>query len=447
MISRVRTGRLVLVLVTIAACAMPLSGRGAEVPDVDLPGAPAAAGGAIASDNVKFVMNIPDLVAVGARRIGDTLYVTTAQGIRIYDVSTGLPVLMGAADLPHLQNEDVDTNGKVLLVAADHFAGVNNTLYVFDVSNGHVPILASVIRNIPMAHTATCIQNCRYAWLGGGNGEIGVVDLTIPTAAKYLGDFRAPGSVHDVQVDAQGIAWVSSSGGLFAYKQSAYPMRPTLLAYGLYFHNHFIIHNSLRPYAKSWKPASTYGAPMQDGELTLVTEENWIGLKPNGVDLGNNECRDDGRFQTGQYRKVGTGWGQVNFLDDFHVGQGTQGEFTGSKQGRPVATCSAHYFGYSNRVAAVAWYEQGTRFLDVSKPTNIRQIGYYMPLNGMAWNAMYVGPYVYIFDATRGLDIVRLDTSAGNATRLAPFLNPLRSPDVTPDRRFGYACRIMGASV
>lgn len=415
------------------------------VPVPALPGAPAAAGGAVSSANVTFVANIPDVVAIGSKVVGNTLYVNTAQGVRIYDVSLGLPVPMGAIDIPHFQNEDIDTNGKILLVASDHFLGVNNSLYVFDVSNGHVPVLLGALRNLTMAHTATCIQDCKYAWLGGGGGRIGVVDLRNPSAITYMGSFPSFGSIHDVQVDAQGIAWVSSSAGLFGYKQSAYALRPTLVAYGVGWHNKFTIHNSLRPYAKSWKRATTYGSAIQPGELTLVTEENWLAPLETGQG-GNSACRDDGRFQTGAYRQyTWEPYGTVYTLDTFNVGQGTQGDLTGSRHGPPMLTCSSHYFGYKDYVAAVAWYEQGVRFLDVKDPRNIRQIGYWLPVRGAAWSAQFVKDYVYVFDAVRGMDILRF-TRSGSTSVMAPFLNPPLPGLSTPDQRFGYACRLIGGS-
>jgi len=41
--------------------------------------------------------------------------------------------------------------------------------------------------------------------------------------------------------------------------------------------------------------------------------------------------------------------------------------------------CSAHYFDERDGIVAQGWYQQGTRFLDVSDPTDIRQIGYFIP--------------------------------------------------------------------
>ena len=39
-----------------------------------------------------------------------------------------------------------------------------------------------------------------------------------------------------------------------------------------------------------------------------------------------------------------------------------------------AGVCSAHYFDQNNGLVAQGWYEEGTRFLDVSNPRHPRQI-------------------------------------------------------------------------
>ena len=46
---------------------------------------------------------------------------------------------------------------------------------------------------------------------------------------------------------------------------------------------------------------------------------------------------------------------------------------------RAQALCSAHYFDERGGLIAQGWYEQGTRFLDVTNPRDIRQVGYWIP--------------------------------------------------------------------
>ena len=50
-----------------------------------------------------------------------------------------------------------------------------------------------------------------------------------------------------------------------------------------------------------------------------------------------------------------------------------------NQTGRSPATgnCSAHWFDEDGGLLAQGWYDQGVRFLDISNPRNIRQVGYY----------------------------------------------------------------------
>jgi hypothetical protein len=120
-----------------------------------------------------------------------------------------------------------------------------------------------------------------------------------------------------------------------------------------------------------------------------------------------------------------------------------------------TANCSSHWFDYRNGVAAVGWYEQGVRFLDVRNPRNIRQIGYYLPADGSTWAAYWVpgtSGIVYTADAFRGIDILRIG-NAGDAAAPsidAPILDewfgevggPVGVPGFAPSTRFGWGCAI-----
>lgn len=397
---------------------------------------PPALVGVLASPNVDFVAALPDVAATGARFRGDLMYVTSASGLQIFKIgSDGIPLPQGALALPHYENEDVDTNGKTLLIAADHFLGEPTMLYVIDVSNPMTPLPLNALR-VSDAHTVSCINNCSYAWLAGST-RVYVVDLRDPANPKEIGGFDLPvrGSSHDVQVDEAGIAWVSAGGGLFGYT-TADPLRPTLVASrpngtSSSFNNDFIIHNSWRPNAKAWRARTTDDGTVRAGELVLVTEEDWLVTDNKG-------CSEDGRFQTGRYAKIGSTV-KLTKLDDFHIGQGTAGDLSELPR---AAVCSSHYFSYRpDGIVAVAWYQQGTRFLDVSNPKNIRQIGYYLPPVGESFATYYYKGMFYVLDTVRGIEILKLTNGAGAPTQLAPHLN-LAAPLGAPHPDFGYACRL-----
>lgn len=437
--------------------------------------APAQAGGALASPNIEFQATIPDPAIVGARKVGNYLYTTGASGLRIYDVSDGLPMPIGALALPHYENENVDTNGKLLIISADHFVagdsetpgcctirdpqtgvplasvpapvlnGPTNIMYVIDVSNPRTPSLKSVTMT-RSGHTATCIASCKYVWLSGSDRGVEIWDLTDPSRPQGRGFFGP--SAHNVFVDKANIAWVSAWEGLYAYT-TADPARPSLIAKRenppagkkdpKAFHNDFIIHNSIRPYADRVSATKLADSKIDLGEVVLVTEENWLAAS-------NGQCANDGQFQTGWFHTV-NGKPVIEKIDTFKIGQGTLTDTANAAKPTGIVSCSSHWFDEHNGIVADAWYEQGVRFLDVRNPKNIRQIGYWIPAVSEVWQAMFnlVGStlYVYSFDTDRGLDVLTMNLAPGakNATVVAPTYKASAST-LTPHPVWGLACRL-----
>jgi hypothetical protein len=442
-----------------------------------LPGAaaPSAAGGALSSPNVEFQATIPDPAIVGARKVGNILYTTSASGLRTYDISAGIPKPVGALALPHYENENVDTNGKLLIIVADHFVagesetpscctlrnpqtrepiarvplpagnGPTNIMYVIDVVDPAKPTLKSVTLT-RSGHTATCIASCRYVWLSGSGRGVEIMDLADPMHPQTLGFFGP--SAHNVNVDSAGIAWISAWDGLFAYTTTN-PAKPVLIAKRTNpapgkkdpkaFHNDFIIHNSLRPNAHRTTPTKLADNKIDIGEVVLVTEENWMAA-------GNDFCANDGQFQTGWFHTV-NGKPVIEKIDTFKIGQGTLTDATAPAKPAGVVSCSSHWFDEFNGIVANAWYEQGVRFFDVRNPRDIRQIAYWMPAVSEVWQAMFhlVGTtmYVYAFDADRGVDVLTINLAPGNKnpTVVAPTLRASSAP-LTPHPSWGLACRL-----
>ena len=105
---------------------------------------------------------------------------------------------------------------------------------------------------------------------------------------------------------------------------------------------------------------------------------------------------------------------------------GKPGEFHGTRRHRrTVGDCSAHWFTVKGSIVALGNYEQGTRFLDISDPTNPQQVGWFrVPaqaadaaagtpeiLSSDTAGAYWHGKYVYIADYQRGIDIIKIDDS------------------------------------
>ena len=100
-----------------------------------------------------------------------------------------------------------------------------------------------------------------------------------------------------------------------------------------------------------------------------------------------------------------------------------------------------------------AWYGQGTRFLDISRPENPIQVAYYRPDDGNVWASYLHKGYIYTADAGRGVDVLRFTRGAKAATAaqeevVAPKMNAKqqrtcgawRSPSSRTRRRASSAC-------
>lgn len=430
----------------------------------------------VSSDNLTLVGNIPEVSAVGGHvRTVDTasgpkryLMMTGLDGVSTYDVTVPeTPILAGTLPLPHISNEDVEVGGDLMLVSVDPQwvdiccgGGVLGGIYVLDISA--LPLITFAYtaplwgnRWIGAAdnyagHTVTCVRtDCSYAIVNGVE-EVVVIDLRVPSAPKVVTRFDSPAGAdgpstdgtHDAQMDASGIVWISGSGGVAGY-DFADPARPRVVAPatkgGLTYQ-----HNSWRPRASEWVPRAPgdTASAVRPGELMLVTEEEFY---PPGQQF---QCNGQGRFQTRRIRDTDAltsgATPVVEVLDTWETELNLGSMSTST-------LCSAHYFHEREGIVAMAWYQQGLRFLDVSDPRDIRQVGYYMPPTADVWSAEWIGldatgaEILYSIDNTSGLDILRFDREPGAPTVRAPAppVDASRA-DVRaqPHPRWGYACRL-----
>jgi hypothetical protein len=247
---------------------------------------------------------------------------------------------------------------------------------------------------------------------------------------------------HDSELDHTGVVWSVGGGGIAGYRPARNPLKPLLVAssgiegVNVDFddttspYNDFIIHNSKRM-----------------GSTLLVTEEDYVDTDQEQP----GSCNGQGKFETwairGRNLKPIDTW--MTELNGFAAG----GDANDSKA--PItANCSSHWFEERDGIAAVGWYEQGVRFLDVRDPGDIRQVGYYLPADGSTWAAYWVPgerDLVYTADATRGIDVLRFtDLQAAAPTVTAPILASWFGVPGTesgptgfdPSTTFGWACAI-----
>jgi len=149
------------------------------------------------------------------------------------------------------------------------------------------------------------------------------------------------------------------------------------------------------------------------------------GLTPERVLYGTEEalessCESSGRFVT--YDLEGT-FGGEGFEDiDKTKHRMTALDTWTPENAEGADGCeSAHYFASrGDGVFANAFYGQGVRFLDVSDPKDIRQIGFWRPSGANTWAPYWHKGKVYVADNALGVAILEFSGSAKSKTVSAP---------------------------
>ena len=380
-----------------------------------------------ASSNVHVLNHVPGSAA-GMIFKDHYAFVSGWGGLTVLDISKAdSPRLAGALPLPHFENEDVDLCGNTLIIVNDRATrDLGSVLYVVSVANPTSPVVSAVLplgltgNGRGSGHIANFVKSdCSQLWVDGGD-HVEVVDVSVPTAPRSLGKFESAASQsdafrvsHDTELDSTGTVWNVGGGGAAGYKLTTNPLAPQLLgttgAAGANPspYNDFILHNSQRR-----------------GKSLLVTEEDYIDtdeVPPGG-------CRGQGKFETWDISRLSRGG--ITPVDTWETE--LNGMFTsGAVDSKAPVTvnCSSHWFDAKNGVAAVGWYEQGVRFLDYRTPTDIQQVGYYIPANGSTWAAYWSptdpnGEIVYTADAYRGVDVVKIDSGGTTGKKVKA---PVRS--------------------
>jgi hypothetical protein len=430
----------------------------------------------LSSDNVSLVTTIPGTYA-GMRIVGKKAFATGWDGVTELDLSDpAQPVPSAFLPLPHFENEDVDSDGKIVLVSNDRESkSKGGFLYVIDARTANVlkPLAVLDLNNLSSdlrgpGHIANCVggtSGCAWAWLTGGR-KIWVVDLRDPANPKLVRGFDTPvstgstdfggrnkkfaGATHDVERDAQGRLWVTGSGGMAVYDAARDPAHPTMLAYtgkaGIDpKNNDFILHNSVHPSASSYRP---HAGGRRAGDVLLMTEENYTDT--DGKETPGS-CHAQGRFETWDVRNYSKG--RTPTVIDKWTTEVSGAPYISDNHAPITVFCSSHWFKERDGLVADGWYEQGTRFLDVRDPAHVEQVGYWIPPNAVTWAAYWVtDSIVYTADVGRGIDVLRITRPKAGATAPA-VVAPIRSSwlGATPNRaqewmreshRWHWACAI-----
>ncbi|GLZ35478.1 hypothetical protein Lesp02_76650 [Lentzea sp. NBRC 105346] len=332
------------------------------------------------------------------------------------------------------ENEDVnvDPRRKLVFMARESSTfGKNKPVGTYLLSAQNPADLKKIsFQELPTGHITSCVNDCDYLWTTGFDGssekrgKVYVTDIRDPKNPKLLPvsvDPRGkPGSnlvTHDVQVDAAGVAWVAGDGGTRGYwtrgthkdpltgqVREATAANPVPYAGGgvpkLDMPSGFT-HNSLRPVGATEADGPVPTPQNPAGSLLLHTEESF----------GSSTCKDEGRFVISSLKGTenGEGWGDRPKKMKT-VGIWSPDDQEGTLPGN--VECSAHYFDVKNRIVAYSWYQQGTRFLDISNPARPIQIGYWRPEGAVSWAPYWHRDSVFVADNERGVEIVQLTREA-----------------------------------
>ncbi|MDQ3877672.1 MAG: hypothetical protein M3290_04890 [Actinomycetota bacterium] len=348
----------------------------------------------VTSKNVEHVKFVPFEVgtATGANVIGHYLYVTSWKSFSIYDVKNPLnPKRLSTTPFGFkFENENVSTNGKILLFAEQ--APVD-TLHVWDVEDKSNPKeIGTLIGG--GTHTATCILHCTYDYgsydLNGPQGPStggSLIDLHDPTKPKQVGywnEHLPAEKIHDVVEIKPGMVLTASQPIMYLDARRD-PLHPVLLAKGTNIDK--------RMHSVIW--------PNQGRDRFILST-----FETNATPRCEAGTGDVTVWDASQWRKTHT------FVDIDHWTI-TNGAYV---DGRPPANelgCSPHWLQenphfHNGGIVAVGYYEHGTRFLRVSPQGKLSEVGYFLPWQGSTSAAYWLTDrIVYSIDYERGIDILR----------------------------------------
>jgi len=353
--------------------------------------------GGISSDNVEFIAHIPLAQdGVGGRIVGKYFYANDQNKIMIFDIKDPVnPQLTGVLPMPQewlFSREDLDTNGEILVIPNQVTASADgqpevatNALYIVNVEDKTNPTIISKVVGAA-SHTTSCVLDCQWAW--GSDGKL--IDLRNPTKPKLLDKkwsdgLPAPSGGHDVEEVAPGLVLTASNPIMFLDIRKN-PTKPKLLAVAQ-DKDSAVVHTA------------RWANNARDKFLLMASETNFRA-----------QCNETtGAFMTwdaSQYRKTNT----FKLIDKYRM---TNGAYIDGRPAANQAGCSSHWHEASPHfdnggIVAAAFFEHGTRFIDVSPKGKIEEIGWFMPFAGST-GAVYwaTDKILYAVDYNRGIDILR----------------------------------------
>ena len=338
--------------------------------------------------NIEWVGTVPlTNDSPGGRRVGDYFYVTTSTALHILDIrDPANPVRTGVLQFtqtPQGSQEDVDTNGKVLLVGTR----------VVDVTNKAEPKLLG--NHGVTSHTISCVLDCTWAYASNGR----IIDLRNPADPK-ASTFRWTAGMpvsnsHDVTEVSPGIV-MTSSDPILMLDARMDPEHPILIGRGP--NRNRFTHGNLWPQQTNDRFLLVHGeqgnspAPgaCDDPSAHFVTMDATKG-HPTYDDQGNI-----------------TKLGEFSVIDEYRVGTGLPSDGQSPANAWCTHWADEHPAYANGGLVAMAWYEHGVRMLDIKPDGQIEEAGWYVPLGASTSGVYWITDRImYTTDYQRGMDILR----------------------------------------
>ncbi|MDQ3951435.1 MAG: hypothetical protein M3279_00510 [Actinomycetota bacterium] len=342
-------------------------------------------------EGIEHVVNLPEPVtAVGARLVDDYFYVSSGWGLHVYDVSEPeKPRLAGSLELvhdPYYALEDVDTNGDVLLLGVDTAAEHAGSLLVVDVSDKSEPRVAGRLGRSG-DHTWSCVLDCAYAYSDTGD-VVAVGDGSSPTVVgNWMRGTDLVGGAHDVTEIAPGLV-VTSSKPMLLLDARKNPALPSVVARADVKDD---LLDSIYAHGNLWPRRG------RDRFLLLGGEKVGPCSKTENAGLFT--------YDVSRWRSEGV----AEPVGAFRLENGSPTDGNAAYNTNCAHWFDTHPEWRNGGLVAMAWYEHGTRLLEVDRTGQIEERGWFLPLDGSVWGAYWVSEdVIYAVDYNRGVDVLRV---------------------------------------
>ena len=353
-----------------------------------VPVSPSLAAG-LMSDNVEYIGTIPleNGTWTTARIHEDYLYVSGNKSFTIFDISNPEAPAFVSHTVTGFQfiNEDIDTNGEILLITDER---INGELHIWDVSNKASPTKLAVLPEM-IDHSFACVLDCKWAYGAGGD----IVDLRDPANPKKAG------------------GWADPPEGFWGFDTTE--VRPGMVLTGsteIHFLDGRKDPSNPKVLALASGPAGEFVHSVQwpsEGRDKFMIIQTETSPKPQCDERSGALITYDAT----KWRKTHS----FTPIDEFRPEAGMYAD------GKPAASalgCSATWFkphpSFNNGgYLTGGFFDHGTRFLEVSPRGQIEEIGYYMPAGGSTTAALWANEeIVYAIDIVHGIDVLRFTGDA-----------------------------------